>query len=271
MTALALPELIEPGELYIPDGKTGFETVAGGLPNGDDAFRIVEATGTEDFMAYQDSIPAGTSGRAPHLLDDGACALSFWIRRNQDFDSHSSAFGNNTTSTAPIQSAHRFIMGVCDPLAASLPAPSSRTLSWAFLTSALGSIQFVILGFRNNTEYRWLTSGQIALPTGQWSLVVVNRDAADFSSNVSLSPKGAAATFLNGNANESFAADTLWKLFPNPVNNQRFCIGDGTTLQRTAGGASSGAAWDIAKVCFHDQNLSAVEQLDMIESMRYGT
>ena len=98
---------------------------------------------------------------------------------------------------------------------------------------------------------------------------MINREPAGFSSTLDPAATGRFAVFVDGNIEGGYGYSN-WMLLPNPLNDQRFCLGDGTTLARTAGGAAGGSAWDIAKVCFHNQNLSAGDQLDMIDSMRYG-
>jgi len=267
MPAVALPELIVPGELYVPDGLEAPLTLAtASMPNGDNSALITEMAGTENFQARQDSIGAGTGGRAPHLLTDAACALSFWIRRNQNFDSGSASIPAATVTPTALTAQHRIVMGVADPTYTGFASPGNRVLSWAFVTYSTTQIMFLMNGRFVTTNEFWATASPQFLALDEWHLIVVNREAATFTTAPT---SGRFWIYLNG-ALSAPSQGSPWSLYPNPTTPQRFAIGDPTMNGRTAGGAAGGPAWNIAKLAFHDRQLTGAEILAMYESMRYG-
>lgn len=269
MTALAIPELIVPGELYIPDGfDPVIDVTAGALPNTNDTLTVVEGTETPDLKAYQDSIGAGTAARAPHLLIDGACALSFWIRRRAVFD-NAQNLGANTVNSSAVGTAARFIMGVMDPTIISAPATNEYRVAWFIGAMSASAIALSMAGYIPGIGPYWYTTGHVSLNTDQWHFVVFNREPATFLSAVTPDFRGRPEAFRDANS-QGAPNYSNWSLFPNSPSPQRFSLGDGTQLGQTAGTSSAGPAWDIAKVCFHDQALTTSDQLDLIESMKYG-
>lgn len=269
MAAQALPEIVTPSELYIPDGKTGFSIDAASMPNGDASLLLTEEAGVEDFQAYIDVDNLATGEGTDWLTQPGECALSFWIRRNQLFDSGNTFFPSDSVSTSAIQPNHRLLMGVMDPLAVSLPAPTDRRISWAFVTFSTSQIQFVQNGYIPSNNWYWLSSTPIGLVEDQWHLVVVNREAANFSS---IAGRGRAQVYLDGTkiGNQIYSS---WFFYPNPVSgvdSQRFGIGDIMQTGQTVGGNAAGAAVNFSKIAFHNRNLTLDDMLRMLDAMRYG-
>lgn len=263
MTATALAEIVQPGELYVPEGlDVNMESEDWALPNEDSAINILDSATTNEFKAYREE-PFDAMTEANWLMGTGACSLSFWIRRKQPFVS-TSPMTVGVTANAP-DSAAGVLMGVQDPAGAAR-APSNRTYSWGITTASDTAIQFFMLGWESGA-YKYLTSDPIALVQDQWHFIVINRKAA---AKATSGNRGRFVVYTD-NTVSTPESSASWNFYPNAANLQRFGLGDLTSLEKSISGSTmTGSLLNVAKVAFHDHELTGNERLQMADSMYYG-
>lgn len=260
MAAQTTPEIIVPGNLYIPDGKVGYSIQAAAMPNGDDTFRVTNTAGANEFFAHTDA-------HADHLMGTGECSLSFWIRRNQNFAGSSftlSAFQSTTVDTSD-----KLIMGVVDPTTNANFGPGDNKMGWGLFSYSSSGIQLLVQGVYNGNA-SWWQAINFTLAIDTWHYLVINRSAATLTGpSVTLGQQGEFVLYQDG-VLVSTLTNALWTYVPGGTAGKRFALGDGTARGLTEIGASAGAAWDISHLAFHNKQLTVADQLEMIESMKYG-
>lgn len=275
MPALSTPELIIPGELYIPDD--GLESIlqvnAAALPNGDDALQWNWATGVSNrFEAYQAAPADATPPLGDHLMLQAGCAMSFWIRRRADFAAPAVpvAFtdpGNVGTIPADVG----IIMSVSDPTATEFNA--AQRSQWAFTVFSATQIQFIQGGYRylsagNQGYSRNPVGAAIDLPLNEWVFITVVVTAFN---NALTGQQGKALLYRNAQYLGAASSPASWSYYVNPLNPYRFALGDPTLAERSVTGTGAdGPLFDIGKLCFHGQTLTVTEMLSLYESMLYG-
>lgn len=274
MPALSTPELIVPGELYIPDdGLEGIlEVNAAAMPNGDDAMQVNWVSGVSDrFMAYQEAPATDTPAFGDHLMLQAGCAMSFWIRRRADFAAPAVPIpfldrGNEPTIPADVG----ILMTVADPLAPAWTA--ERRAQWAFVVYSATQIQFLQGGYRyasgGNQGYACPAVGAaIDLPLDEWVFISVNIPPFN---NSQTGAQGRALLYRNGQYLGTSVV-SFFAYYVNPLNPYRFSLGDPTMgLQSVEGVGADGPLFDLGKLCFHDRQLTNVDYLNLMESMEYG-
>lgn len=265
MAAQSTPEIIVPGNLYIPDGKVGYSISDGIMPNGDNAFTITNEAGADKFSAY-------TEAGDDFLLGSDPCAVSFWFRRRQNFGGSSMSAGIRTD---PIDNSDKMIMGVVDPLVSDTNTfAEDNKIAWGLYSYGSSAVQLVVSGYFNGSPY-WDIQGHSTIGTNVWTLVVINRTQAALTNTPTTGQHGYMSMYFNGTL-MSTNSNALWSHLGSVSQaGKRFCIGDNTMKNTSTGGnteigASAGAAWDISHLAFHDRMLTIAEQLEMFESMMYG-
>lgn len=261
MAASSTPELVVPGQLYIPDGKVGYSIAADSMPNGDNSLLITNTAGANEFQAYQDA-------HANHLLGADPCALSFWIKRRQFFGGSTM---NSSYRSDPVDTSDKMIMGVVDPLlSGSLTYPAEGKISWGIFSYSSRYIQFLANGKLNSTS-NWDIHGAVDLPlVDTWYFVVVNRTRAALTTAPTPDEHGHTLMYVNGTL-ASGNSSSLWSYMADvDYSTHRFSLGDGTLRGLTEIGAAAGAGWEIGHLAFHNRMLTNTDMLGMIESMNYG-
>ena len=267
MTAISIPEEIVPSTLVSYTGQDFTTVITGGMPNGDDYLQVngVASQLEKGQKAFQ------TRRTDSHLLRTSpqVNALSFWIRRNQNF----AAFGPvMSVSTAGVESGMSgLLFGVGNPNtdAASPHFAIGRSIAWAVFANSATNIQFAILGQRSSTFY-WFPTQSVGIST-DWQFVVINLEPYLATG---LNPTGGNQLFRNATPIGGIV-DTSGSAFytPDSVSDYdiaRFAIGDPTARGRAVESTSVGPLYDIGKLTMHNQTLSPLDQLELIEAMRYG-
>lgn len=261
MTATTIPEEIGPSSLLAYTGNDFYTVNPGGAPNGDDSLLLTTdattATLTRRQQAFQ---PASETS---HLLPLTANAMSFWIKRRASFSANVGISTGSTGST--ITSALPLIMGVGRGIGA---IPDGTHMSWGMWSNGASTVQFGVHGHTVNTMYG---SGSVTLATDIWHFMVVNSEARsngnDGPGRWEIFQDGSLQTVLAPAAVSGYYLDTSWI----PVSEQRFVLGDPTQgAQAATAAATSTPLLEIAKLTFHNQNLSSMDILNMMESMKYG-
>lgn len=134
MAAATIPELIQPGSLYVPSPNNTFTVASGVLPNGDDALEVPNTT--TDYRAYQPAI----DGVHYHSNASDPITIAFWT---QALSGTTGGTASNTFQPGAT------IMGVMDVNADTSTATGSGTtdgLAWGL------SFQGNALATNNNSR-----------------------------------------------------------------------------------------------------------------------
>lgn len=261
MGVITIPELLVPGELVAQDGHgDGFvQLLAGGLPNGEDCLRIMSGPGSEKLRVEQDALVP------THMLKQGdgtEMAMSFWIRRHQNFE----PFDWITSSTSGDHSSRGPVLfGVGEPFTIGVSA-NDNILAWAVIPYSNSSIGLMYKGWAHNRRV-WFMASTVPLDLGEWTFFVANVSNLGFQARFDLEHwKNSYHVDTLSSVGSSYYAAPHWTDLPN----SRFALGDPTGNERALKGEADGPLYDIGKLTFHDRNLTRAEQLDMYESMLYG-
>lgn len=262
MTTTTIPEIIVPSELTSYTGRDFMTVASGTLPNGDDSLLNTSAADSDvEQQAFQER------RLDSHMLRlfPNTNGLSFWIRRRQNFNAFQAL---STATSGTFTDPDGILMGVGDPTAIDLDW-SFRRLAWCVAAASASRIQFSILGWVNN-QYGAYALPEFELTLDTWHLVVVNGLYEGNSGE-----NGSLTGYLDGRliGTNNVIASSSYYIAPQTVNNYdfaRFALGDPTMAGRSIQGAADGPLYDIAKLVFHDREVTPLEQLTMLESMRYG-
>ena len=279
MTTNTIPEQIVPSQLTILDGQDFTSVTAAALPNGDDALTVTTAADSNLLRAYQNAridsylLPAYNSGGIgnPEIKN----ALSFWIRRRQNFDPQGtvdpviSAFNAGAAGTPG-----SVLMGVGDPIAPSL-APGGAPAGWLLCAADADTICLGQLGLASTFGRRWYFGPGVDLPLDEWVFVVFDM-FTHWEAGGSGSRRGGQEVYRNGVTVGLMTPTSSTNYYTSPQffggygTYGRFAIGDPTGGGNAVEGVGAGPLYDIGKLCFHNRQLTTAEMLTLIESMRYG-
>jgi hypothetical protein len=245
MPSKSLPELIEPGELFIPSTyESRFDVNLGVLPNGDDSLVIAKGlTAAGPYFAYQPAVlnTHYRRGIAAAAEGEGDMAISFWMR----VPSAITAAGNT------------YLMGVGN---ASMTTAVNNNYSWRIYYDT-GVNSLVMAEHVDGANHSVVVFGTGRPAVNTWTLFVLNRWAPTnnrptwtmhMNTTVTVTGSGTA-----NNQTGAVAAD------------QRFWIGaHPNTLNAVTVNNVNGI--EIAKVCIHGRNLTFDEREALYNSMVFS-
>lgn len=249
MTTLLIPELIEPGNLYVPANYNNFNVASGVLPNGDDALEMLGASGG-DCRSYQ---PAIADIHYRPVQDANGTqdpwSLAMWL----DLNGYNAGGGSNNPLP---QSWLCGVTTVNDTNSSQWTTNQSYNPAW--ICSGTSATQTIALGVPVNTSgntRRFVQRTMDINATGQNFLVWSTSDGISWSS------------WLDGisfGTTTAKGAGTGVRTYTDPMN---FGIG---CPSQVAGPRSLAHDIVIAKVAIFMHELDVQDVLDLQDSMLNG-
>lgn len=248
MTTALIPEVIQPGVLYAPSANNLFTIDVGDLPNTDDAL-IMGGSGGR-YKAYQPAILGIHYG-----WGSGPAAITFWLKpgsvsgTQSGFTSATTLFGVHNQNYANVGSYNSVsITGQDANFAWGVVANTSNVYDRLVALSEWR---------RTNTASAPGFINQASASTiGAWTFMVFNRPASTgrwaLYRDAALSATGATPTAMgvvNWNANLFFSLGAF-----------TFASGPNNPPVDTT----------IAKLSIHPAEITALEQIDLLDSMLNG-
>lgn len=252
MAAATIPELIQPGSLYVPSPNNTFTVASGVLPNGDDALEVPNTT--TDYRAYQPAI----DGIHYHSDASDPITIAFWTQ------ALSGTTGGSATNTFQPTTT---IMGVMDVNTATSAATSTGAtdgFAWGLSFQGVG-------GANDNNSRRYTYSRSVATTgsAGRRRTSQTTVDAVTTWAFVGLNdiPGTGFEWYRDGTAATGASESPGTPGTPATLVDPYFALGAYSTV---SGWGVSNVDRYFAKFSIWDRPLTAQEWSDLYDSMMSG-